>query len=90
MVMVGVVIDMDKKKEKKEQCDKAFTFSLGFGPGGPGITFRCMRDEHSDGKHEYHGISAKGWDFKVAWDEPKGATVGMEKAFVGKESQRTM
>jgi len=83
-------MNKEEPKEKSKQCDATFTFSLGFGPNGPGVTFRCMRDKHDDGKHEHHGISVKGWDFKVSWDEPKGATANMDKAFIGKESQRTM
>ena len=81
---------MDKKKGKESQCDASFTFSLGPVPSYPSVTFRCMRDKHDDGKHEYHGLSEKGWDYKVSWEEPKGATVDMDKAFIGKESQRTM
>jgi len=84
-------MNKEEPKEKKDkQCDAAFTFSLGFGPDGPGVTFRCMKDKHEDGKHEHYGVSVKGWDFKVSWDEPKGATVDIDKAFIGKESRETM
>ena len=85
-------MNKEEPKEKENQCDATFTFSLG-GPimaGFPTVTFRCMRKKHEDGKHEYYGVSEKGWDYKVAWTEPKGAMVGMDKAFLGKESQRTM
>ena len=81
---------MNKEEEKDKQCKVTFTFSLGPIGSFPSVTFRCMRDKHEDGKHEHHGISVKGWDYTVSWEEPKGATVDMDKAFIGKESRKTM
>ena len=83
-----------KKEEKVEplsgtenQCEATFTFNIGL-PDRPYITFRCMREKHEDGKHEHCGISEKGWDYRVCWDEPKVAIIAeVQPLFTGKESK---
>lgn len=74
--------------EIKNQCKATFTFNIGL-PNTPFVRFRCMREKHEDGLHEHHGISGKGWDYRVCWDEPKYAHLKVEEElFTGKESTR--
>ncbi len=73
--------------EIKNQCEATFTFNINL-PNKPYMTFRCMREKHNDGKHEYIGISGKGWEYRIQWDEPIIAQLGATKElFAGKGSK---
>lgn len=77
----------EEKNSKKEQCKKTFTFHFNGLPTN--VTFRCMKEKHTDGKHEHIGISTNGGGYKVSWTDPQSAIIKDNPVFVQKELRTT-